>query len=135
MYQDYKDVLSAFQSHGVEYLVVGGFAVIYHSQPRFTKDRDLFIKAAPANARAIYAALSDFGAPFKVFTRTTSPTAATSFALGANRKASISLTGGPPSSLGGKSPARRGQPHGSAGPGIPASSEETVSASDHRRTL
>jgi hypothetical protein len=47
MYQDYKDLLSAFQSHGVKYLVVGGFAVIYHSQPRFTKDMDLFIKADP----------------------------------------------------------------------------------------
>jgi hypothetical protein len=26
MYQDYKDLLSSFQSHGVKYLVVGGFA-------------------------------------------------------------------------------------------------------------
>jgi len=42
MYQDYKDLLSAFQSHGVKYLVVGGFAVIYHSQPRFTKDMEFF---------------------------------------------------------------------------------------------
>jgi hypothetical protein len=65
MYQDYKDLLSAFQSHGVKYLVVGGFAVIYHSQPRFTKDMDLFIKADPANAKAIYAALAEFGAPLQ----------------------------------------------------------------------
>lgn len=65
MYQDYKDLLSAFQSHGVKYLVVGGFAVIYHSQPRFTKDIDLFIKADPANAKATYAALADFGAPLQ----------------------------------------------------------------------
>ncbi len=65
MYQDYKDLLSAFQSHGVKYLVVGGFAVIYHSQPRFTKDLDLFIKADPANAKATYAALAEFGAPLK----------------------------------------------------------------------
>ncbi len=65
MYQDYKDVLSAFQSRGVKYLVVGGFAVIYHSQPRFTKDMDLFIKADLENANAIYAALSDFGAPLQ----------------------------------------------------------------------
>jgi hypothetical protein len=65
MYQDYKDLLSAFQSHGVKYLVVGGFAVIYHSQPRFTKDIDLFIKADPANARATYAALAEFGAPLQ----------------------------------------------------------------------
>ncbi len=50
MYQDYKDLLSAFQSHGVKYLIVGGFAVIYHSQPRFTKDMDLFIKADSENA-------------------------------------------------------------------------------------
>jgi len=61
MYQDYKDLLSAFQSHGVKYLVVGGFAVIYHSQPRFTKDIDLFIKADPENAKATYAALAEFG--------------------------------------------------------------------------
>ncbi len=65
MYQDYKDLLSAFQSHGVKYLVVGGFAVIYHSQPRFTKDMDLFIQAQPKNAKATYAALGEFGAPLQ----------------------------------------------------------------------
>jgi hypothetical protein len=41
---------------------VGAYAVIYHSQPRFTKDIDLFIKADPANANATYAALASFGA-------------------------------------------------------------------------
>ena len=65
MFQDYKNLLSAFQSHGVKYLVVGGFAVIYHSQPRFTKDMDLFIKADPENAKATYAALADFDAPLQ----------------------------------------------------------------------
>jgi hypothetical protein len=65
MYQDYKDLLSAFQSHGVKYLVVGGFAVVYHSQPRFTKDMDLFIKADLDNARSTYAALAEFGAPLQ----------------------------------------------------------------------
>ena len=64
MYQDYKDLLSAFHARGVKYLVVGGLAVIYHSQPRFTKDIDLFIKADPENAKATYAALAEFlGAP------------------------------------------------------------------------
>jgi|SRR5579872_2171618 len=65
MYQDYKDLLSAFQSHGVKYLIVGGLAVIYHSQPRFTKDMDLFIKADLDNAKATYAALAEFGAPLQ----------------------------------------------------------------------
>ena len=68
MYQDYKDLLSGFQSHGVKYLIVGGFAVIYHSQPRFTKDMDLFIKADAENAKAIHAALADFGALLKGIT-------------------------------------------------------------------
>ena len=62
MYQDYKDLLSAFHAHGVRYLVVGAYAVIFHAQPRFTKDIDLFIKADPANAQATYAALASFGA-------------------------------------------------------------------------
>jgi hypothetical protein len=65
MYQDYKDLLSAFRAHGVKYLVVGGFAVIYHSQPRFTKDLDIFIKADLENAKATHAALAEFGAPLQ----------------------------------------------------------------------
>jgi len=33
MYQDYKDLLSAFNAHGVRYLIVGAYAVIFHAQP------------------------------------------------------------------------------------------------------
>jgi hypothetical protein len=62
MYQDYKDLLSAFNAHGVKYLIVGAYAVIFHAQPRFTKDIDLLIQADPSNARATYAALAAFGA-------------------------------------------------------------------------
>jgi hypothetical protein len=65
MYPDYKDLLSVFQSHGVRYLIVGGYAVIFHAQPRFTKDLDIFVQADPVNARAIYAALAEFGAPLE----------------------------------------------------------------------
>jgi hypothetical protein len=65
MYQDYKDLLSAFHAHGVKYLIVGGYAVIFHAQPRATKDIDLLIKADPANAQATYAALAEFGAPLQ----------------------------------------------------------------------
>ena len=62
MYQDYKDLLSAFAARGVKYLIVGGYAVIFHSQPRYTKDMDFFIQADPINAQATYAALAEFGA-------------------------------------------------------------------------
>ena len=67
MYQDYKDLLSAFHARGVRYLIVGGYAVIFHAQPRYTKDIDLFIKADLANAQATYDALADFGAPLRDF--------------------------------------------------------------------
>ena len=65
MYQDYKDLLSAFHAHGVKYLIVGGYAVVFHAQPRFTRDIDLFIKADAANAQATYAALAEFGVPLQ----------------------------------------------------------------------
>ncbi len=65
MFQDYKDLLSAFNAHGVKYLIVGGYAVSFHAQPRATKDIDLFIKADIVNAKAVYAALAAFGAPLQ----------------------------------------------------------------------
>ena len=63
MYQDFNDLLSAFRTHNVKYLIIGGYAVSLHAQPRATKDLDVFTKADPANAQAIYAALAAFGAP------------------------------------------------------------------------
>ena len=65
MYQDYKDLLCAFHAHGVRYLIVRGYAVIFHAQPRFTNNIDLFIKADSTNSQATYAALSEFGAPLQ----------------------------------------------------------------------
>jgi hypothetical protein len=40
-----------------KYLIVGGYAVSFHGQPRAMKDLDLFTKADLTNARAAYAAL------------------------------------------------------------------------------
>jgi len=88
MYQGYNDLLSAFRAYGVRYLIVGGYAVIFHAQPRFTKDLDVFLKADPANAQALYAALAEFGVPFKISVRRILPTAAASFVLDAIPEAS-----------------------------------------------
>jgi predicted nucleotidyltransferase len=63
MFLDFKELLQSFREHGVKYLIVGGYAVSFHAQPRVTKDLDLFIKADPENAKAAYAALASFGAP------------------------------------------------------------------------
>lgn len=61
--QDFKELLFAFNEHRVKYLVVGGYAVAVHAQPRATKDLDLFIQPNPENAKAVFAALTQFGAP------------------------------------------------------------------------
>ncbi len=60
---DFKELLSAFNEHRVKYLIVGGYALAIHAQPRATKDLDLFIQPEPENARAVFAALVRFGAP------------------------------------------------------------------------
>jgi hypothetical protein len=37
---DFEDFFRLLESNGVDYMIVGGFAVAYHGAPRFTKDID-----------------------------------------------------------------------------------------------
>jgi hypothetical protein len=59
--RDFKEFLRSFHSQGVEYLLVGGYAVGHHGHPRATGDMDLWIARAPTNAQRVLAALRDFG--------------------------------------------------------------------------
>lgn len=52
MYPDFKELLSVLNKHKVKNLVVGAYAVGYHSQPRATKDLDVLIQPAPRNGAA-----------------------------------------------------------------------------------
>jgi hypothetical protein len=45
MHQDFKELLFAFNAGQVKYLIVGGYAVSFHAQPRATKDLDILIAA------------------------------------------------------------------------------------------
>jgi hypothetical protein len=63
MLKDQREIIAAFNAHGVKYLVVGGHAVSIHAEPRGTKDLDVFIKADEENSKAVFAALAEFGAP------------------------------------------------------------------------
>ena len=63
LHPDFKDLLSALAATSAEYLVVGGWAVGYHAEPRFTKDLDLFIGPSNENLQAVARALAQFGAP------------------------------------------------------------------------
>ena len=58
---DYKEFLRLLRAHGVEYLLIGGWAVGYHGYPRATYDLDVWIAIAPANAERVVKALADFG--------------------------------------------------------------------------
>ncbi len=62
---DFSELLSLFEKHKVLYLVVGGYAVMKYTEPRFTKDLDLLIATDPGNAKAVHDALKEFGAPLK----------------------------------------------------------------------
>jgi predicted nucleotidyltransferase len=42
MFDDFKELLSIFNDQKVKYLIVGGYAVSFHAQPRATKDIDLY---------------------------------------------------------------------------------------------
>lgn len=65
MLKDQRELLSAFNSHGVKYLVVGGHAVSILAEPRGTKDLDVFIQAGEENSKAVFAALKEYGAPLE----------------------------------------------------------------------
>jgi len=65
MNSDFKDLLRALSDENVEYLIVGGYAVGKHSEPRYTKDLDIWVKTSPENAQRVYSALSNFGAPLE----------------------------------------------------------------------
>ncbi len=58
---DYKEFLRLLRAHGVEYLLIGGWAVGYHGYPRATYDLDVWIAISPANADRVVRALADFG--------------------------------------------------------------------------
>jgi hypothetical protein len=63
MNSDFKDLLKILNDYKVHYLVIGGYAVMAYTEPRYTKDLDIWIEASPNNARAVFRALERFGAP------------------------------------------------------------------------
>ena len=62
---DLKELLRAFNEKKAEYLIVGGYAVMKYTEPRFTKDLDVWIRNSPENAAKVYEALAEFGAPLQ----------------------------------------------------------------------
>ena len=61
IHSDFRELFESFNAHGVEFLIVGGYALAFHGAPRFTGDMDLLVNRARENAGRIIAALKDFG--------------------------------------------------------------------------
>ena len=62
---DFEELLRLLERHGVDYMIVGGYAVAFHGYPRFTKDIDVFYRNSEENIRRLRAALIEFGFPEK----------------------------------------------------------------------
>ena len=63
MDSNYLDILRCLNKAGADYIMVGGWAVNLHGYVRATIDLDIWILADQENARRVYAALGEFGAP------------------------------------------------------------------------
>jgi hypothetical protein len=52
MHPDFRDISLALNAQNAKYLIVGGYAVGVHAEPRATKDLDLWIQSSAENSRA-----------------------------------------------------------------------------------
>lgn len=59
--QDLKEFIELLNARGVEFVVVGGYAVAFHGHPRFTGDIDVLLAPTPQNAAKVLKVLADFG--------------------------------------------------------------------------
>lgn len=61
-------MVECFQREGVDFMLVGGYAVALYGWPRTTFDIDFWIMANPDNAKAVMRAIKAFGAPLMELT-------------------------------------------------------------------
>jgi hypothetical protein len=59
--RDFKEFAALLHAKGVEYLLIGGYALAAHGHPRYTGDIDFWINPSPANLRRLLDVLTEFG--------------------------------------------------------------------------
>ena len=79
MVTDFQRLVEALSGGRVEYIVIGGVAMVLHGSARTTQDFDICYERAPANLQALAAALAPFhprlrGAPAGLPFRLDAPT-------------------------------------------------------------
>src|SRR5579872_6353629 len=68
MTSDFADMLVALNAFDARYLIVAGYAVMSYTEPRFTKDLDVWVATDEENAERTFRALAHFGAPITGYT-------------------------------------------------------------------
>ena len=63
--EDYKEMLQRLLDAGVEFLLVGAYALAAHGHPRATGDMDIWVRPSPDNAQRVYTVLAAFDAPLQ----------------------------------------------------------------------
>jgi hypothetical protein len=61
--EDFRDFIDALNKQEVEYLLVGGYAVILHGYRRSTGDMDIWVNVTAGNHKKLIKAYLDFGLP------------------------------------------------------------------------
>lgn len=67
--KNFRDMLSALNDAGAEYLVVGAYALATYGPARGTGDIDIWVRPTKDNADRVWTALERFGAPRNRLTR------------------------------------------------------------------
>lgn len=60
---DFRDFIKELNKHAVDYVLVGGYAVILHGYRRTTGDMDVWVKNDKANYQKLVKAFYSFGLP------------------------------------------------------------------------
>ena len=65
---DFKpaEILGVLERHGVEYVLIGGLAAIFHGAPHLTTDADIVPAEGRSNLERLSAALKELGAKIRV---------------------------------------------------------------------
>ena len=61
--RDWSELLALLNSEGIDFLVVGAYALAAHGRERYTKDLDLWLAPTEENARRVAGVLTNFGFP------------------------------------------------------------------------
>ena len=62
---DLIDLLQILNKNEAKFIIVGAHAVIQYTEPRYTKDLDIWVESTVENSKKVWKSLTEFGAPLE----------------------------------------------------------------------